>query len=108
MDAKKRQRVEHTDDWNQLELLLDWPEQVEYEKIRDAVVFGDSMKRCAEKTGTSESTLRRRANDFDGGRRRKGVYEQVHTRVPRMGFLQTPFAGCSIKLFGAATPLNNV
>jgi hypothetical protein len=33
MDAKKRQRVQHTDDWNQLELLLDWPEQVEYESI---------------------------------------------------------------------------
>ena len=43
MAAKRRLRVEHTEDWDQLELLLDWPEQVEYERIRDAVVFGDSI-----------------------------------------------------------------
>ncbi len=40
MGVKKRRRVEPTEDWGQLELLLDWPEQVEYERIRDVVVFG--------------------------------------------------------------------
>ncbi len=48
-----------------LELLLDWPEQVEYEKIRDAVVFGHRVLECAEKTGTPERTLHRRVESFD-------------------------------------------
>ena len=65
MGAKKRRRVERTDDWNQLELLLECPEQVEYEKIRDAVVFGYAVMRCAEKTGTPERTLNRRVESFD-------------------------------------------
>lgn len=65
MGAKKRQRVEHTDNWNQLELLLDWPEQVEYEKIRDVVVFGDPVVERAEKTATPERTLYRRVESFD-------------------------------------------
>ena len=65
MGAKKRRRVEHTEDWNQLELLLDWPEQVEYEKIRDAVVFGDPVSLCAERTATPERTLYRRVESFD-------------------------------------------
>lgn len=65
MGAKKRRRVEHTEDWNQLELLLEWPEQVEYEKIRDVVVFGDPVILCAEKTATPERTLHRRIESFD-------------------------------------------
>ena len=65
MSAKKCRRVERTDDWSQLELLLEWPEQVEYEKIRDAVVFGHAVLECAEKTGTPERTLNRRVASFD-------------------------------------------
>jgi len=40
MAGKRRRRVEHTEDWGQLELLLDWPEQIEYERIRPSAVFG--------------------------------------------------------------------
>lgn len=65
MAAKRRRRVEHTEDWDQLELLLDWPEQVEYERIRDAVVFGDPIAECAEKTATAERTFYRRVESFD-------------------------------------------
>ena len=36
--AGKRQRVEPTEDWDQLELLLKWPEQREYEIIRPVVI----------------------------------------------------------------------
>jgi hypothetical protein len=57
MGAKKRRRVDPTEDWSQLELLLDWPEQVEYEKIRDVVVFGGSVAVRADETGTPERTL---------------------------------------------------
>jgi hypothetical protein len=65
MGAKKRRRVEHTEDWGQLELLLDWPEQVEYEKIRPVVVFGDSVLERVRETSTSERTLHRRVESFD-------------------------------------------
>ncbi|MDP9411993.1 MAG: helix-turn-helix domain-containing protein, partial [Actinomycetota bacterium] len=65
MAGKRRRRVEHTRDWGQLELLLDWPEQVEYERIRDVVVFGDRVSECAEKTATPERTFYRRVESFD-------------------------------------------
>lgn len=70
MGAKKRQRVgsaEHTEElrWDQLELLLDWPEQVEYERIRPVVVFGGSASERAGETSTSERTLHRRVESFD-------------------------------------------
>jgi len=44
--------AEHTEElrWDQLELLLDWPEQVEYEKIRPFVVFGGSASEHAGET----------------------------------------------------------
>jgi len=66
MAAERRRRIEDTEElrWNQLKLLLEWPEQVEYEKIRDAVVFGHAVLECAEKTGTPESTLNRRVASF--------------------------------------------
>lgn len=63
--ARKRRRVAHTEDWGQLELLLEWPEQVEYERIRGAVVFGDPIAECAEKTATAERTFYRRVESFD-------------------------------------------
>lgn len=65
MPVKRRRRVEHTEDWGQLEFLLDWPEQVEYERIRDVVVFGDPIAECAEKTATAERTFYRRVESFD-------------------------------------------
>ena len=33
----RRKRVEPTDEWTQLELLLEWPEQVEYERGRPLI-----------------------------------------------------------------------
>jgi putative transposase len=64
--VRRRQRVEPTDDWAQLELLLKWPEQREYELIRPIVVFGSSIAERARETGAaSERTLRRKSNRFD-------------------------------------------
>jgi hypothetical protein len=39
MAGPKRQRVEPTDDWDTLMPLFWWPEQEEYEKIRQPVLF---------------------------------------------------------------------
>jgi transposase len=64
--VRRRQRVEPTDEWDQLELLLRWPEQREYELIRPIVVFGGSVVARARETAVvSERTLRRRADRFD-------------------------------------------
>lgn len=35
MVMRRRERVEPTEEWDQLELLLRWPEQREYELLRD-------------------------------------------------------------------------
>jgi hypothetical protein len=74
MAAKRRLRVEHTEDWDQLELLLDWPEQVEYERIRPPVVFGSPVAERSRQTGTPETTLRRRIASFENEGMR-GLFE---------------------------------
>jgi hypothetical protein len=62
-----RQRpVEPTEEWAELELLLEWPEQVEYERIRSAAIFGSSVAERSRQTGTPETTLRRRISSFNG------------------------------------------
>jgi putative transposase len=63
--AAKRPRIEHTEDWQELLPLFRWPEQVEYERIRHPVLFGDPVAERAEETGVSESTLRRRIGRFE-------------------------------------------
>ena len=42
MARSKRQRVEPTDDWQQLQLLTRFPEQLTYELLRPVVLFGHS------------------------------------------------------------------
>ena len=61
----KRQRVEPTDDWQQLQLLAPFPEQRAYEELRPVVLFGRSPAERAVETGTAERTLYRRAARFD-------------------------------------------
>lgn len=61
----KRQRVEHTEDWDQLQPHLRWDEQRKYELLRPIVVFGDSPAERARQTGVAERTLYRNADRFD-------------------------------------------
>ena len=70
----RRRRVEPTEEWAELELLLEWPEQVEYEAIRPPVVFGSSVAERSRQTGTPETTLRRRISSFKGHGMR-GLFE---------------------------------
>ena len=61
-----RRRIEPTDEWEQIELLVGWPEQRDYELIRPLVLFGASAdERCRETGEASGRTLRRRAALFD-------------------------------------------
>lgn len=66
MVRRRREKVDPTEDWGQLELLLKWPEQREYELLRPIVVFGSSIaERARETRVVSERTLRRKADGFD-------------------------------------------
>jgi len=65
MPAPKRRRIEPTDDWQQLQLLFTWPEQILYELIRPVVLFGRSPAERAKETGKAPRTLHRKADRFD-------------------------------------------
>jgi putative transposase len=62
---RSRPRIAPTEEWQQLTLLVDWPEQLAYELIRPVVLFGRSAAERARETGTAERTLRRNAKQFD-------------------------------------------
>jgi putative transposase len=64
---KRRRRVESAEElrWEQLELLCAWNEQVEYERIRPLVLFGEPAAERAVETGTSKRTLQRRVSGFE-------------------------------------------
>ncbi len=79
MVMRRRERVEPTEEWDQLELLLRWPERREYELLRPVVVFGGSIAERARETGVvSERTLRRNADHFDEyGMRNRGIWSRI-------------------------------
>lgn len=60
-----RQRIEATDDWQQLTLLVGSAEQRTYELIRPVVLFGHSPAERARLTGTPQRTLYRQAARFE-------------------------------------------
>ena len=49
MSGTRRRRVEHTDDWQELLPLFDWPEQEAYEELRPLVLFGDAVAERPQK-----------------------------------------------------------
>ena len=61
---RRRRRVEPTDEWEQLELLCRWPEQLAYEEIRPLVLFGLPVAERAEETSSLERTLYRKISRF--------------------------------------------
>lgn len=63
---QSRQRVEPTDEWEQIELLCGWPEQREYELIRPLVLFKTLADGRSREAGESSGrTLRRKAARFE-------------------------------------------
>jgi hypothetical protein len=52
-----QQRIEPTDDWQQLALLVRSPEQHTYELIRPVALFGHSPAERARLTGAPQRTL---------------------------------------------------
>ena len=80
---RRRNRVEHSDDWEQIELLCGWPEQRDYELIRPLVLFGDPVAERAEETSTSERTLYRRTSAF-GAEGMESLFGSETTRRRRL------------------------
>ncbi len=64
MPAPSRPRHDATDDWQQLDLLVQFPEQRTCELIRPVVLFGLSPAERACQTGTPARTLSRQAARF--------------------------------------------
>jgi len=62
---RSRPQIVPTEDWDQLSLLIDWPEQLAYELIRPVVLFGYTPAERAQQTGAAERTLPRKAHRFD-------------------------------------------
>ncbi len=65
MPKLRRQQVEPTEDWGQLQLLAQFPEQRAYELLRPVVLFGLSPAERAKQTGTPQRTLYRQADRFE-------------------------------------------
>src|SRR5919202_1038064 len=63
----KRRRVDPSDDWQQLQLLAPWPEQLLYEALRPVVLFGQSPAERAGQTGVAQRSLYRLADRFNQG-----------------------------------------
>ncbi len=85
MIKKKRQRIEPTDDWQQLDLLIAFPEQRIYELCRPVVLFGRSVAERARQTATPQRTLYRQVDRFEReGMRSLFAPEKVekHRRIP--------------------------
>ena len=65
MPRATRQRREPTDDWQQLQLLTRFPEQLTYELIRPVVLFGHAPAERARQTGAPQRTLYRQVARFE-------------------------------------------
>src|SRR5215210_7995329 len=81
--VRKRPRVEPTDDRQEILPLCWWPEQLEYERIRQPVLFGSPVDERAEETGVSERTLQRRIRSFEK-EGMEGLFETEKARRRRL------------------------
>lgn len=100
--AEKRPRIEPTDDFQEILPLCWWPEQVEYEKIRQPVLFNTSLPERAEEVGVSESTLRRRIEGF----REHGMESFIAKEQARRGQLSDAVRRLIVDLKAEYPPFN--
>jgi putative transposase len=82
--ARARLRLDPTDDWQQLHLLTQFPEQLTYELIRPVVLFGHSPAERAQQTGAAARSLYRQAARFakDGMASLFAPTTEKHQRLP--------------------------
>lgn len=65
MAAAKRRRVDLTEDWEQIKVLVRSREQASYELLRPIVLFGHTAVERARQTRTAARSLHRKAQRFD-------------------------------------------
>ncbi len=65
MPARKHQRREPTQNWQEIKQYTLWPEQEAYERLRPVVLFGQTAAERAKETGTPERTLHHQARLFE-------------------------------------------
>ena len=65
MPGPKRPRVQPTEDWHQLQLQFQWPEQRAYELIRPVVLFGQTAGERAQETQEPPRSIQRKADRFE-------------------------------------------
>ncbi len=65
MPRRHRERIPPTDDWQQLELLVDTPGQRSYEAIRPVLLFGEPVPERATTTQTQARSLYRYVARFE-------------------------------------------
>jgi putative transposase len=80
MSGRRRRKAEHTEVWERLLPLFEWPEQERYETIRPLVLFGDSVAERAREVGASERTLYRRVDRF----RAEGMESLFDTQTAKL------------------------
>ncbi len=78
MPKLRRQRIDPTEGWSQLELLVGSPEQRLYEMLRPVVLFGQSPAERARETGVPRRTVYRQADRFE----REGMGSLFDDRAP--------------------------
>ena len=101
-----RIRVEPTEEWAELELLLEWPEQLEYERIRPAAVFGTPVAERSRQTGTPETTLHRRITSFENEGMR-ALFEPGEAQVEGKSRLDPEIQGLILNLKSDYPPMRD-
>lgn len=84
MPAPKRPRRAPTEDLEQLQLFVGWPEQERYELLRPIVLFGQTAEERGRASGVSERTLDRRAERFDAA----GMADYHYARAETWGAMR--------------------
>jgi putative transposase len=103
LPAAKRVYTPATDEWDDLQLRLTWPEQQEYELIRPVVVFGLTPAERAAQTGAAARTIARQADLFESAGFAGLLGEDVAShRVPEgiceaLLTLKAEYAGFSLR-----------
>ena len=100
---KPRERIEPTNDWDQLVLLFEWPEQREYEELRPLVLFGSSVAERSRETGTPERTMYRKIERFE----RDGPRGLFSTEDAKRQVLQPAIRRMIVDLKAEHPALNN-
>lgn len=98
---RRPKKAKHTDDWQELFPLFDWPEQQAYEEIRPLVLLSDSVTESANEGmlslfGTDPATARAKRRGLEPAIRRMIVElkaERSTTTRSKTSFTCAPVGG---------------